>query len=55
MIFLIFIFISTAFIIKFSIYFCCKLSLPFRATIWFTNPDDLPHQLIRISEGLLFY
>jgi hypothetical protein len=49
-----FIFISTTFIFKFSIYFCsnflCLLGLFF-----FTNPDDLPHQLIRIREGLLYH
>jgi hypothetical protein len=41
--FLLFIFISTIYHIKFFIYLCSHLfDLPFRATFCFTNPDDLP-------------
>jgi hypothetical protein len=37
------------YIIKFSIYLRFKFSLSFRATFFFTNPDDHP-KLLRISE-----
>jgi hypothetical protein len=36
-----FIFISTAYIIKFHIYMCSKVFFSFRVTFCFTNPDDL--------------
>jgi hypothetical protein len=58
-----FIYISTAYIMKFYIYLCPKfLFVCFRATFCFSNPDyrlirmtspPLP-QLLRISEGLLY-
>jgi hypothetical protein len=54
-----FIFISSTYIITFSIYLCSKVFLPFRASICFTNPDyrlirvTAPN-LIRISEGFLY-
>jgi hypothetical protein len=36
-----FIFISTIYIIKFSIYLCSKIFCPL-GLLCFTNPDDLP-------------
>jgi hypothetical protein len=39
---LLFIFIGATYIIKFSIFFfLCSRFLCFKATIFFTNPDDL--------------
>jgi hypothetical protein len=46
------IFISTSYIINLSIYLCSE---SFRATFCFTNPDDPPPQLLRISEGVLYF
>jgi hypothetical protein len=49
--FLLFIFINTTYIIKFSIYLCSKFFWSCRATFCFTNPDDpsLP-QLLWMSD-----
>jgi hypothetical protein len=52
--FLFFYFINTTCVIKFSIYLFSKFFLSLRAIICFTNPDDLPIQLIHIAEGLLY-
>jgi hypothetical protein len=55
-----FIFISSTYIIKFSIYLRSKFILSFRPTFCVTNPDNClirmtsPPKLIRISEGLLY-
>jgi hypothetical protein len=46
--FLSFIFFSATYIITFLFFFY------FRAIFCFINPDDLPRQLIRISESLLY-
>jgi hypothetical protein len=54
MIFSLFIFISTTYIIKFSMYLFSKCLLYFGAIFCFINPDGLPLQLIQISEGLRY-
>jgi hypothetical protein len=57
---LLFIFISTTYIIKLSIYLCSKFFfLSFRTTFCFTNPDyrliRMAPQLLLISRSLLYY
>jgi hypothetical protein len=57
---LLFIFISTTYIIKLKIIWVVSYFLSFRATFFFTNPDyhfirmTSPPQRLRISEGLLY-
>jgi hypothetical protein len=48
---LLFIFIRSTYVIKFSIYLCFS---SFGAIFCFINPDDLFPQLLEISEGLLY-